>query len=116
MDYRISDSEYRFMQELWKVEPIKSTALVSICQEQFGWKKSTTYTVIKNLIEKGIIENKETFVKSIVEKDLIIKQESEDFLNRTFGGSIPDMFVAFLKDRKLTADEVQQLKKIIEEA
>lgn len=116
MDYRISDSEYRFMQELWKVEPIKSTALVSICQEQFGWKKSTTYTVIKNLIEKGIIENKETFVKSIVEKDLIIKQESEDFLNRTFGGSIPDMFAAFLKDRKLTADEVQQLKKIIEEA
>lgn len=116
MDYRISDSEYRFMQELWKVEPIKSTALVSICQEQFGWKKSTTYTVIKNLIEKGIIENKETFVKSIVEKDLIIKQESEDFLNRTFGGSIPDMFATFLKDRKLTADEVQQLKKIIEEA
>lgn len=116
MDYRISDSEYRFMQELWKVEPIKSTALVAICQEQFGWKKSTTYTVIKNLIEKGIIENKETFVKSIVEKDLIIKQESEEFLNRTFGGNIPDMFAAFLKDRKLTADEVQQLKKIIEEA
>ncbi len=116
MDYKISDSEYRFMQELWKVEPVKSTALVSICQEQFGWKKSTTYTVIKNLSEKGIIENRDTFVQSIVEKELIVKQESEEFLNRTFGGSIPDMFAAFLKDRKLTEDELKQLKKIIEEA
>ena len=116
MENRISDSEYRFMQELWKVEPVKSTALVNICQDRFGWKKSTTYTVIKNLIEKGIIENKDTFVQSIVEKDLIIKRESEEFLNRTFNGNIPDMFAAFLKDRKLTVEELDRIKKIIEEA
>ena len=116
MENRISDSEYRFMQELWKVEPVKSTTLVSICQEQFGWKKSTTYTVIKNLCEKGIIENKDTFVSSIIEKELIIQRESEEFLNRTFDGSIPDMFAAFLKDRKLTAEELNRIKKMIEEA
>ena len=116
MDTKISDSEYRFMQELWKVEPVKSTALVSICKDCFGWKKSTTYTVIKNLTEKGIIVNENTIVKSIVEKELIVKQESEDFLNRTFAGNIPDMFAAFLKDRKLTKDELERIKKIIEEA
>lgn len=116
MDTRISDSEYRFMQELWKVEPVKSTALVSICQNEFGWKKSTTYTVIKNLSAKGIIVNEDTFVRSVVEKEQIIKQESEEFLNRTFDGNIPDMFAAFLKDRKLTEDELGRIKKMIEEA
>lgn len=116
MENKISDSEYRFMQELWKVEPVKSTALVSICQDKFGWKKSTTYTVIKNLTEKGIIINENTIVKSIIEKELIVKQESENFLNRTFDGNIPDMFAAFLKDRKLTEDELKRIKKIIEEA
>lgn len=116
MENKISDSEYRFMQELWNVEPIKSTDLVSICHDKFGWKKSTTYTVIKNLSAKGIIVNENTIVRSIVEKELIVKQESEDFLNRTFGGNIPDMFAAFMKDRKLTKDELERIRKIIEEA
>ena len=116
MDYKISDSEYRFMQELWKAEPVKSSELVVICREQLGWKKSTTYTVIKNLTNKGVVVNDNTIVSSMVAKEEVVKQESEEFLNRAFDGDIPEMFAAFLKDRKLSSEEFERIKKIIEEA
>lgn len=113
---KLSDAEYRFMEEVWKVEPVKSSALVKICEEKFGWKKSTTYTVIKNLINKNALVNEDTFVKSLVTAEDVAKSAGEEIVDKAFKGNVLDMFAAFLQDRKLSKDEYLKLEKMINEA
>ena len=113
---KLSDAEYRFMEEVWKVEPVKSSALVKICEEKFGWKKSTTYTVIKNLINKNALVNEDTFVKSLVTAEDVAKFAGEEIVDKAFKGNVLDMFAAFLQDRKLSKDEYLKLEKMINEA
>lgn len=116
MEYKISESESRFMNILWEIEPIPSPELVKECHNRLGWKKSTTYTVIKNLAEKGIVKSENTIVSALVSKEQVMKQESQSFLEKTFGGNIPSLFAAFLEDRRLTKEEAKAIKKMIEEA
>lgn len=113
---KLSDAEYRFMEEVWKVEPVKSSAIVKICEEKFGWKKSTTYTVIKNLINKNALVNEDTFVKSLVTAEDVAKSAGEEIVDKAFKGNVLDMFAAFLQDRKLSKDEYLKLEKMINEA
>lgn len=116
MQYRTNESEYRFLSVLWEVEPISSPELVKVCLDKLGWKKSTTYTVIKNLTKKQIVKSQNTIVTALVDREQIIKQKSESFLEKIFDGNVPDFFAAFLKDRRLTMEEAEKLKKIIDEA
>lgn len=116
MNKKLSDAEYRFMEELWECEPIKSSALVTLCQEKFGWKKSTTYTVIKNLINKEVVVNQDTYVRSLVTKEDIVKAEGEKLADKVYNGNLLDMFAAFLQDRKLTKEEYLKLEQMINEA
>ena len=113
---KLSDAEYRFMEEIWAVEPIKSSALVKICEDKFGWKKSTTYTVIKNLINKEVLINEDTFVRSLATREEIAKAEGKEIADKAFNGSVLDMFATFIKDRKLTKEEYMKLDKLINEA
>ncbi len=113
---KIADGEYRFAQLVWEQEPINSTALVKLSAEQLGWKKATTYTVLRKLCEKGILKNENATVTSLVKKEEVQKQESEALLEKSFGNSLPAFLAAFLKDRKLTAQEAQELKQMIEDA
>lgn len=113
---KLSDAEYRFIEEVWNVEPVKSSALVRLCQEKFGWKKSTTYTVIKNLINKGVLVNEDTIVRSLVTREDIARAEGNKIADKAFNGNMLDMFAAFLQDRKLTKDEYLKLEKLINEA
>ncbi len=115
MKISISESEYRFMSILWESEPIKSVDLSRICLDQLGWKKSTTYTVIKKLVDKGVIENKDTIVKSLVTKEMVDRNQGEEYLNKAFKGDITAMFASFLKDRRLTNEEIERIKNLIEE-
>lgn len=116
MDYKISESESRFMNILWEMEPVPSPELVKECYDRLGWKKSTTYTVIKKLTEKRIVKSENTIVRALVSKELVIKQESESFLEKTFGGNMPGLFAAFLEGRRLTKEEAEAIKRMIEEA
>ena len=116
MEYTIFESEYRFLSILWEREPISSPELVEVCREKLGWKKSTTYTVIKKLKEKKLVESKDTVVTALVAREQIIRQESNVFLEKNFEGNIPELFAAFLKDRKITKEEAEKLKEMIEEA
>ena len=113
---KIFESEYRFMCILWEKEPVASPELVKKCSKQLGWKKSTTYTVIKKLIDKGIIKSENTIVQSLVTKEEADRAASNELLERTHQGNIPDFLAAFLKDRKLSQEDVQRIKKLIEEA
>lgn len=116
MQFKTNESEYRFLNILWEVEPISSPELVKLCLEKLGWKKSTTYTVIKNLSGKKIVRSENTIVTALVAREQIVKQESMLFLDKTFGGNLPEFFAAFLKDRKLSIEEADRIKRMIEEA
>ena len=116
MAYHINESEYRFMEILWEEAPVNSMELVRICAERLDWKKSTTYTVIRKLCQKQAVKNEDAVVCPLVTRDCIQKQESNDFLNKKFGGSLPSFINAYLKDKKLTKDEAEKLKKLIQEA
>ena len=113
---KLSDAEYGFMEEIWQLEPVKSSSLVAICQERFGWKKSTTYTVIKNLINKEVLINENTYVRSLATKDDIAKAAGDELVDKAFNGNMLDMFAAFLQDRKLTKEEYLELNKMINDA
>ncbi len=111
---KVYEGEYRFLNILWENEPIASPKLVQLCNERLGWKKSTTYTVIKKLIDKGIVKNKNTIVSALVTKEEVDRQDSEDLLQRTSKGNIPAFFAAFLKDRKLSKEDVEHIRDIID--
>lgn len=112
---RISEGEYRFLSILWEDEPIASPELVKHCNEQLGWKKSTTYTVIKKLIEKGIVKNENTIVTALASKDEVDKWQSEELLQRTSKGNVPAFLAAFLKDRKLSAADIERIRRLIDQ-
>lgn len=112
---KIFESEYRFLTILWEHEPITSPELVKLCNKELGWKKSTTYTVIKKLIEKEIIKNEKTIVQSLVSKEAVDREAGNELLERTVQGNVPAFLAAFLKDRKLSAKEVEKIRAIIDE-
>lgn len=112
---KIYEGEYRFLNILWENEPVASPKLVQLCNEQLGWKKSTTYTVIKKLIDKGIVRNENTIVSALVTKEEVDRQDSEELLQRTSKGNIPAFFAAFLKDRKLSREDADRIRRIIDQ-
>ena len=116
MEYaRLCDSDYRFMCIVWENAPVNSGELVRLCQEELGWKKSTTYTVIKKLCEKGYIQNDDATVRVLIPKEQAQTNESTYFVERTFDGSLPSFVAAFLGGRTITEQEAKQLRKMIRE-
>ena len=112
---KLFDAEYKFMNIVWEYEPINSTELTRLCQREFGWKKSTTYSMIKKLCERGIMKNGNATVTSLIEREQVQKYEADLLLNKVFGGSIPTFIASFLQDKTLSDKEVQETRKMIEE-
>ena len=113
---KIFDAEYKFLDIIWDIEPINSTQLTKICLEKLGWKKSTTYTVLNKLCERKILQNENAIVTALINREQVQKHESEVLLEKSFDGSLPIFLAAFLKDKKITKKEADELKKMIEEA
>lgn len=115
MEYlKLCDSDYRFMMVVWEHAPVNSGRLVKLCDEILGWKKSTTYTTIKKLSEKGYIKNENATVTVLIEKERVQTDESEYFVKRTFGGSLPQFLTAFLGGKKISAEEAEKIKALID--
>lgn len=112
---KIFESEYRFMLILWNLEPVNSTQLVAACKEQLGWSKATTYTVIRRLQERGALVNENTIVRSLVSREEVQASEMDEFVNKTFQNSIPQFLTAFTKRRDLRKEDVDMLRKMIQE-
>ena len=112
---KLCESDYRFMCVIWENEPLPSGKLVELCSAQLGWKKSTTYTTLKKLCEKGFARNVDTVVSSLVRKEDVVAYASDRFVEQTFGGSLPNFLVAFLGGKKITEEEAKELKKLIDE-
>ena len=112
---KLCDSDYRFMCVVWDNAPVNSGELVKLCQEQLGWKKSTTYTVIRKMCEKGYIANEDATVSVLISKEQVQADESAYFVERTFDGSLPGFIAAFLGGKKISKEEAKMLKKMIDE-
>ena len=110
---KLFDAEYKLMEVLWDHAPVNSTQLVSLCKEKLEWNKSTTYTVLRKLKNKGTVRHEDATVSVILTREQAIREESRE-LERWAGGLTPFM-VAFMGGRKLTAKEAEELKKLIDE-
>lgn len=111
---KIFESEYRFCLILWEHEPVNSTKLVELCKTRLGWSKATTYTVIRRLAERGVLKNENTIVRSLVSKEQAQESRVEAMVEETFEGSMPAFIAAFSRSKKLTRQEVEQLKALID--
>lgn len=106
--------ESQFADIIWENEPLSSTELVKICLEKLEWKKSTTYTVLRKLCERGIFCNDNGKVSSVISKEDFFAMQSEKFVEETFEGSLPAFIAAFTKRKQLKAEEIEQIQRMID--
>lgn len=111
---KLCDSDYRFMLIVWENAPVGSGKLVELCLKKLGWKKSTTYTTIKKLCEKGFIKNENATVSAVISKEEVQAVETDYFVERTFEGSLPQFMAAFLGGRKISDKEAEEIKGLID--
>lgn len=114
-DYKLTESEEKFAELVWQNEPIASGNLVKLCGKEINWKKSTTYTVLKKLCEKGIFKNENAIISSLVTRDEYYSKQSIRFVEDTFGGSLPKFLTAFISGKKLSKQQAEELKRLIDE-
>lgn len=111
---KIHESEYRFCLILWKHEPVTAAELVRLCQEQLGWKRTTTYTVIKRLGERGVLKNEKGTVTSLVSKKEAQAFEIDELVEKKFEGSLPAFLAAFTRRRKMSEKELNEVQQMID--
>lgn len=112
---KVFESEYRFCLILWENEPINSTKLARLCNERLGWSRTTTYTVIKRLSERGVVKNENAVVTSLVSKDEVQAAEIDELMEKTFEGSIPAFIAAFTKRRRLSREDVTEIHQMLDQ-
>ena len=114
-DYKLAEAEEKFADIIWANEPISSPELVKICEKEMNWKKSTTYTVLKKLCQKGIFQNENALVSAKLSKEEFYGMQSRKYVENVFAGSLPKFLTAFCGGRKLSPKEIEEMKKFIEE-
>ena len=113
-EYKLGIVESKFAHIIWNNEPLTSRELVLLCQEQLDWKKSTTYTVLKKLCEKGLFQNQDGTVTSLITKEEYCARQSERFVEETFDGSLPAFLAAFTHRKNLSPTEIAQIRAMID--
>ena len=111
---KIFESEYRFCLIIWEHEPIKSMELAKLCKEKLDWSKTTTYTVIKRLCDRGVITNENTMVRALISKEEAQVGELEELLDKKFEGSLPAFIAAFGRKQALSDAQIEEIRRIIE--
>ena len=114
MEMKLGLVETQFAELIWAREPIASGELVKLCEKELNWKKSTTYTVLKKLCERGIFQNNDGIVTSLLTKDEFNAVQSEQFVEDTFEGSLPAFLAAFTSRKTLSKDEVEEIRRLID--
>ncbi len=112
-DYQLADVEAKFADNIWKNEPISSSDLVKFCNQELNWKKSTTYTVLKKLIDRGIFQNDKSIVTARLSREEFYGHQSQAYVKETFG-SLPKFLTAFFQGRKISQEEADELRNYID--
>ena len=113
---RLDDGEYRFACLVWDNEPLPSGQLVALAAEGLGWKKSTTYTVLKKLCERGVLQNADGRVTSLIKKEDVQQAESAAVVDKTFDGSLPRFVAAFLNSKPISDAEAAEIRALLDAA
>ncbi len=113
--YKLGELEQRFADIIWEHEPVSSRTLTELCAEAFEWKRTTTYTMLKRLCDRGIFANNGGTVTSLMSKAEFGAAQGEQLLNESFGGSLPKFLAAFTRRKKLSAKEISEIKELIDE-
>ncbi|NMA94621.1 MAG: BlaI/MecI/CopY family transcriptional regulator [Clostridiales bacterium] len=114
MKYKLTKTEERLANIIWAKEPISSPELVKICNREFKWKKSTTYTMLRRLEDKRIFINEKSIIKSLIDREGFYAARSQAFVHEVFEGSLPGFLTAFTRNRKLRPKEIEDLQKLID--
>ncbi|HIR55025.1 MAG TPA: BlaI/MecI/CopY family transcriptional regulator [Candidatus Scatomorpha intestinigallinarum] len=112
--YKLGAVEARFAELIWENEPLPSNRLAKLAEQELGWKKSTTYTILKRLCERGLFQNEGGQVSSLVSREEFQAAQSEQFVEEAFGGSLPAFVAAFGSRRRLTDSELDELERLVE--
>lgn len=112
--YKLGAVEARFAELIWENEPLPSNRLTKLAEQELGWKKSTTYTILKRLCERGLFQNESGQVSSLVSREEFQAAQSEQFVEEAFGGSLPAFVAAFGSRRRLTDSELDELERLVE--
>ena len=108
--------EAKFADIVWSNAPVSTTALVKLCEQALAWKRTTTYTVLKRLSEKGLFETEHGTVRAKISREEFYARQSRQYVDTAFQGSLPAFLAAFTGGRRLTAAEAAELKALIEQA
>ena len=114
-DMKLGAIESRFANMIWEREPIPSGELVKLCADQLQWKKSTTYTVLRKLCDRGIFQNQDGIVTSLISRQDFHARQSEQIINETFDGSLPAFVAAFTRRQTLSDQDIAELQRLIDE-
>ncbi len=114
--YKLFDAEMKFMDIVWQQEPMTSRRLTELCQVRLGWKRTTTYTVLKKLGDRGIVQNLEGTVTALVKREQVQQYESGAVVDRAFGGSLPSFIAAFVSGRNLSEEDAREIQLLIDKA
>lgn len=106
--------ESKFADLVWENEPLTTAQLVQMCEKEFDWKRTTTYTVLKRLSERGLFCNNSGEVTSLITRDEFYAMQSKNFVEQTFGGSLPAFLTAFTSNKKLSKEDVKEIRKMID--
>ena len=112
---KLPDSEMKLLELIWRFQPVKSGVLVSEALSEYGWKKSTVYTILKKLVTKGLAVNENSEITATHEREEVLSEKSEDVIERSYGGSLPMFLASFLSRERLTKNEAEELKKLIDD-
>lgn len=113
--FKLFDAEFKFMCIVWEAEPLTTRKLTELCREKLGWKRTTTYTVLRKLSDRGMVQNEHATVTSIVKREQVQKYESEVIVQKAFDGSLPKFIAAFLNGKTLSDAEAEAMKRLIDD-
>lgn len=113
-ELKLGTVESKFADIIWENEPISSGQLVKLCGQQLDWKKSTTYTMLKRLCERGLFQNEKGMVSSLMTKEEFGAAQSEKIIEESFDGSLPAFIAAFASRKRLSSDDVDEIQKMID--
>lgn len=114
--YILGNIEGRFADIIWENEPISTADLIKLCEKELGWKRTTMYTVLKKLSDRGLFENNNGTVASVISRQEFYARQSEQYVENSFQGSLPSFLAAFTSRKKLSDKEIEELKRIIEKS
>lgn len=113
-EYKLGEMESIFADIIWKNEPLASRYLAELAEQRLNWKRTTTYTVLKRLCDRGLFQNNGGEVTSLVSREEFYARQSEEFVDSAFQGSLPAFLAAFSSRKKLSDSEIQELQKLID--